>query len=129
MVCACYIRFKQALAAQGIDRRNLLLRGWFQPYMAWTCVFMFTIILVFNGFGSFIHSFSVSDFFASYITLPVFALAVLGFRFFAGRARRPVGMAPLDEIDLSHGPEQALRGTRYDLAANVGLVQNYVKDT
>ncbi|KAF3768635.1 hypothetical protein M406DRAFT_273076 [Cryphonectria parasitica EP155] len=116
-ICMCYVRFKGALDAQGVDRKNLPLRGYCQPLMAYICIFMFIIILFFNGFQAFLGSFSVADFFASYITIPVFAIAWLGFRLYGARAGRPVGMTPLDQIDLSRGPEGALRGTKYDLGA------------
>lgn len=116
-ISVCFIRFKGALDAQGIDRRNLPLRGYAQPYMAWICVFMFCTILFFNGFTAFIGSFSVADFFASYITIPVVAIAFFGFRIYSARVGLPVGMLPLDQIDLSRGPAGALRGTKYDLSA------------
>jgi amino acid transporter len=123
-VCACYIRFKRALDIQEVNRSKLLLRGWCQPYMAWTCIACFTIILIFNGFVAFLHRFSVSDFFASYITLPVFGLCWIGFRLVK---KEEVGMASLQDIDLSNGPEQALKETRSDLTAMLGLVQPIVK--
>ena len=110
-ICACYVRFHKALKVQGIDRRNLVLRAWFQPYSAYLCIFVFTIILVFNGFTAFLHHFDVSGFFASYITLPVFALCYGGFWLM-----RRTKVVRLDEIDLSQGPEKAIRGTMYDFA-------------
>ncbi|KAJ4386144.1 hypothetical protein N0V93_009037 [Gnomoniopsis smithogilvyi] len=116
-ICICFLRFKGALDVQGIDRRNLPFRGYGQPYMAWVCIFMFCIILFFNGFTAFIGGFSVSDFFASYITIPIVGIAFLGFRIYSARAGRPHGMLALDEIDLSRGPAGALRGTKYDLGA------------
>lgn len=119
-ICMCYVRFKGAMDTQGIDRRNLSLRGWCQPYMAYICIFFFTIILFFNGFASFLGGFSVEDFFASYITIPVFGVAWLGFRVFNAKKGGQFGLVPLDEIDLSRGPGAALRGTRYDLGASSG---------
>lgn len=116
-ICMCYVRFKGALDVQGVDRRNLPLRGWCQPYMAYVCIFFFILILFFNGFASFLGGFNVSDFFASYITIPVFFLAWLGFRIYSARTGTQVGMLSLDQIDLSRGPAGALRGTRYDLGA------------
>lgn len=116
-ICMCYVRFKGALDAQGVDRRNLPLRGYCQPYMAYICIFMFILILFFNGFQSFLGSFSVADFFASYITIPVFALAWFGFRLYSAKVGKPVGLASLEDIDLSKGPGGALRGTKYDLGA------------
>lgn len=116
-ISVCFVRFKGALDAQGVDRKNLPLRGWFQPYMAWICISAFSMILFFNGFTAFIGSFSVADFFASYITIPVVIIAFVGFRLYAMKAGRPYGMLPLDQIDLSRGPEGALRGTKYDAVA------------
>ncbi|ROV94925.1 hypothetical protein VSDG_07116 [Cytospora chrysosperma] len=122
-ICCCYIRFKGALDAQGIDRRNLTLRSWCQPYMAYFCLFWFVLIIFFNGFSSFLGGFSVSDFFASYITIPVFGLAWLGFRIYCVKTGRAHGMTPLDQIDLSRGPGSALVGTKYDLGAPAPLVE------
>jgi len=34
-MCFTFIRFKKACDAQGLDRRSLPYRGWFQPYFAW----------------------------------------------------------------------------------------------
>jgi amino acid transporter len=91
--------------------------------MAWFCVTMFIIILLFNGFAAFIHSFSVATFFASYVTLPVVFFSFVGFRIYRTRTGGPVGFVSLEEINLSHGPEQALRGTKYDLGAGTSLVE------
>lgn len=121
-ICICYLRFKGALDAQGIDRKKLPLRSWFQPWTAYICIFMFSIILFFNGFGAFLGGFDVSDFFASYITLPVFAIAFFGFRFYSVKKGLPVGMTPLDQINLSRGPPQTLAGTKYDLGAPAAQV-------
>ncbi|KAM0525353.1 hypothetical protein ACHAPE_000053 [Trichoderma viride] len=117
-ISACFVRFYRALKIQGIDRKNLDLRGWFQPYMAWICIVSFSVILFFNGFQSFIHKFSVSDFFACYITLPVIALSLLGFRIYLWRTGKAYGLTNLDEINLGNGPVKALQGTRYDLGAS-----------
>jgi amino acid transporter len=110
---------------QGIDRRNLLLRSWFQPYMAYTCIAAFSTILLFNGFTAFLHSFDISTFFASYITLPVFVICWGGYR--VVKKKDQCGIAHLEDTDLSHGPPQALRNTRYDLTPTHGLVQPVIK--
>ncbi|GFZ47556.1 hypothetical protein JCM24511_05300 [Saitozyma sp. JCM 24511] len=91
---------------------------------AWWCIACFTIILIFDGFVAFLHRFSVSDFFASYITLPVFGLCWVGFRLVK---KEEVGLARFQDIDLSNGPEQALKETRYDLTALVGKATNLVR--
>lgn len=85
--------------------------------MAWVCIFMFSVILFFNGFEAFVHGFSVSSFFASYVTLPVVLLAFFGFRLYCWRVGRPVGLTNLQAVNLGNGPVRALRGTKYDLGA------------
>lgn len=85
--------------------------------MAWICIFAFTIILFFNGFQAFIHKFSVSSFFASYVTLPVVALAIFGFRTYLWRTGKPYGFTDLAEVNLGNGPARALQGTKYDLGS------------
>nr|XP_018262615.1 uncharacterized protein I303_05632 [Kwoniella dejecticola CBS 10117]OBR84773.1 hypothetical protein I303_05632 [Kwoniella dejecticola CBS 10117] len=111
-ICICYIRFKKALKAQGINRNDLTFRSWFQPYLAWYCVIFFSVILLFNGFASFIGGFNISNFFASYVTLPVIALCFIGWK-----VVKKTKITKLEEIDLSMGPQVALRGTKHDLGA------------
>lgn len=48
VMCFTYIRFHKAMAAQGMDRRSLPYRSWFQPYAAWYGLF-FTFIMTFVG--------------------------------------------------------------------------------
>lgn len=108
-ICYCYTRFHKALALQGIDRRKLTLRGWGQPYMAWICFFAFSIIILFNGFTSFINGFKAADFVAAYLTLPLVVLAYVWDKLWR-RSKR----VRLEDIDLSGGPRAALKGTRYD---------------
>ncbi|WVR06753.1 hypothetical protein IAU60_003788 [Kwoniella sp. DSM 27419] len=112
-ICICYVRFKKALRVQGIDRRNLTFRSWYQPYQAWFCIVLFTVVLVFNGFAVFIHTddggFNVSDFFASYVTLPF-----IGLCFILWKLIKKTKFQRYEDIDLSAGPEAALRGTKYD---------------
>lgn len=97
------------MALQGIDRANLTFKGLGQPYAAWFTVFFFGIILIFNGFGAFIPKFSVSDFFACYVTLLLVGAAYGGWKIF-----KKTKMVRLEDIDLSGGPVEALRGTKYD---------------
>lgn len=64
---------------------------------------------MFNGFRTFIGGFAISDFFASYVTIPVVILCYLGWKF-----GKKTSLVPLDEIYLGGGPHEALEGTRYD---------------
>jgi amino acid transporter len=77
--------------------------------LAWACIIFFSLVLIFNGFAVFIGEFNISDFFASYVTLPVIALCYIGWKI-----AKKTKMVRLDEIDLSMGPAEALRGTRYE---------------
>lgn len=72
-ICVCYLRFYAALKAQGIDRDTLVFKSPFQPYLAWSSLIYFSIIILFNGFYVFIHGYwDVSDFVAAYIGIPIF---------------------------------------------------------
>ncbi|ODN98144.1 hypothetical protein I350_07787 [Cryptococcus amylolentus CBS 6273] len=112
-ICAAYVRFYHAMKAQGIDRKKLPFVGWFQPYLAYVCIFFFTTILIFSGFSVFIGGFDSVNFVASYITIPFMTLVYVGYKFW-----RRTKYIPLDEVDLSIGPAEALRGTRYDLLSH-----------
>lgn len=104
-----YIRFRKACIRQGVDRSKFAYRGYFQPYLAYYTIFLFMLVLITNGFRAWIPTFNVADFFASYITIPVVIIAYVGWKI-AKRTK----IVPIDEIDLSNGPIEALRGTRYD---------------
>lgn len=97
----------------GIDRHRFPLRSWFQPYLAWLCIIFFSLVLIFNGFTAFIGGFAISDFFASYVTLPLIGVCYLSFKLI----KRTKGIRP-EDIDLSRGPAEALWGTRYDASTN-----------
>ncbi|KAL1404843.1 hypothetical protein Q8F55_008454 [Vanrija albida] len=108
-ICLAYTRFMKACKLQGVDRKKFVFRGYGQPYMAWFCFVFFTIVLVFNGFAAFIPTFNVSDFFASYVTVPVVLISFVGWKI-----AKKTKMPRLEDIDLSAGPKEALVGTRYD---------------
>lgn len=108
-ICISYIRFQKAMKVQGIDRKNLVFRGFLQPYLSYFAIFFFLIILIFNGYAAWIPKFNVSTFFASYITLLVILLA-----FVTWKLVKKTRLVPLEEIDLSGGPKEAMMGTRYD---------------
>ncbi|KAK4465972.1 amino acid permease/ SLC12A domain-containing protein [Cladorrhinum samala] len=75
--CASYIGFRRALIAQGMPRSDLPYAGAWQPFMAWYGL-GFTVLIAFTqGFTAFIK-WSVSDFFAAYISLILFAILWIG---------------------------------------------------
>ncbi|KAL9095556.1 MAG: hypothetical protein Q9165_001988 [Trypethelium subeluteriae] len=52
-VCVAYIRFRQALAAQNVDRNSLVFKSPYQPYTAYFALVFFSIIILFNGWEVF----------------------------------------------------------------------------
>jgi amino acid transporter len=109
--------------ATGIDRHRFPLRSWFQPYLAWVCIIFFSLVLIFNGFTAFIGGFAISDFFASYVTLPLIGICFIGFKL----VKRTKGVRP-EDIDLSRGPAEALWGTRYDQSPNNARGSEFAQD-
>ena len=74
---ASWIRFNKGMKRQGIPRSVLPFRTMFQPYMAWSVVIGFTIIIIFNGWTTLVP-FSASDFFSNYVNLGFFAILYVG---------------------------------------------------
>lgn len=54
-ICVTYIRFRAGWHAQGLDRNLLPFRSSLQPYAAWYCLVMISIILIFGGFSVFLR--------------------------------------------------------------------------
>lgn len=81
--------------------------------MSWMCIITFTVILVFNGFEAFLHTFSVSGLFASYITVPVIVGSFCVFKAYLARCGMPHGFTALENVYLGGGPPGALIGTKY----------------
>lgn len=111
-ICFCFVRYKKACDRQGVDRRKLVLRSWFQPVMAWSCIVCFLLVILFNGVKAFIPQFDYEDFLADYISIPFVFVCWGGWQLY-----RRDRWIKIDDIDLSGGPAKALAGTRYDAAA------------
>ncbi|KAJ5553552.1 hypothetical protein N7494_002930 [Penicillium frequentans] len=75
------IRWNKGLKAQGIDRKTLPYRAPFQPYLSYYGMTICIIVIIFGGFGSFIHSFNVSTFITTYFPVPLFAVLFFGYKF------------------------------------------------
>jgi amino acid transporter len=77
-ICFTYIRFRKALAAQGVDRSTLLFSAPFQPYATWFAFSYFVLIILFNGFKVFTTTPWGSDeltaFFTAYVGIAIFGL-------------------------------------------------------
>lgn len=73
-----YIRFHRAMKVQGIDRDTLPWKSPFQPYTAWWGFLGSTIIALVQGFSVFLKgNWSISDFVASYVGIPIFIVPMI----------------------------------------------------
>lgn len=73
-----YIRFHRALQVQGVDRNTLPWKSPFQPYTAWWGFLGSTIIALVQGFSVFLKgNWSISDFVASYVGIPIFIVPII----------------------------------------------------
>ncbi|MBW0469818.1 hypothetical protein O181_009533 [Austropuccinia psidii MF-1] len=82
-ILVCYLFFYQGLKVQGYDRNSLHYKAPFQPYASWWGVVMLTAIIITYGFQCFLKgNWSISDFLANYITLPIFAISYFFWKIF-----------------------------------------------
>ncbi|PYI34009.1 hypothetical protein BP00DRAFT_455080 [Aspergillus indologenus CBS 114.80] len=82
-LCFCYIRFHRAMKVQGHSRDTLPWQGPFQPYTAWVGFIGSTIITLVAGFPVFLKgNWSTSDFFASYVGIPIFIVPIILWKIF-----------------------------------------------
>ncbi|KAI4149961.1 MAG: hypothetical protein LQ340_004336 [Diploschistes diacapsis] len=110
-ICVAYLKFYDALKAQGIDRDTLIFKSPFQPYMAWISLIYFSIIILFNGFYAF-YPFDITNFATAYVGIPIYFILYFGWKFAKGTKWIPAaevdlftGKAALDAAD-AHWPEQ-----------------------
>ena len=64
-MCITYIRFYQAMKAQGFDRRQLPYYGYFQPYCAYFALVWMIIVTCIYGYTCYLP-WDVSSFFSNY---------------------------------------------------------------
>ncbi|VVT51259.1 uncharacterized protein SAPINGB_P003037 [Magnusiomyces paraingens] len=69
-LCVTYVRFYYALKAQGIDRRTLPYRGYFQPYAAYIGMVCTFAMMFLAGYPVFVD-WDVPTFIFSYIMIPI----------------------------------------------------------
>ncbi|RDW62834.1 putative general amino acid permease-2 [Coleophoma crateriformis] len=116
VICVSYIKFHAALKAQGVDRNTLVFRSHFQPYTAWASLIFFSLIILFNNFNVFVHGqWSVDDFLAAYIGIPIFFALYFFWKIFKRTSIRDPseaditsGKAALD-LEDGHWPDQTPR--------------------
>ncbi|GAA5833915.1 hypothetical protein JCM3766R1_002468 [Sporobolomyces carnicolor] len=99
IICLCWIRFDRARRAQGIPRSALPYQGRFLPYLAWYGFITSWIIALVSGFSVFLKgNWSVSNFFAAYISVAIYIALYLGWKLW-----HKTKLIPLVDIDLDSG--------------------------
>ncbi|KAI5461928.1 amino acid permease/ SLC12A domain-containing protein [Mariannaea sp. PMI_226] len=84
-VCCCiiYLRFRKARIAQEVDLSTLPYLSITQPWMAWVCMVLFSLLCLCNGFYVFFPGhWSVSSFLTAYLGLPIFLSIYLAHRIY-----------------------------------------------
>ncbi|KAH8698690.1 putative arginine permease [Talaromyces proteolyticus] len=74
------IRWHKGLKANGIDRKTLSYQAPFQPYLSYYGMFVCIMVIIFGGFGTFIHKFNASAFVTTYFPIPLFAVLFFGYK-------------------------------------------------
>ncbi|KZF19427.1 dicarboxylic amino acid permease [Xylona heveae TC161] len=101
-ILVSYIGFCRGMKAQGLDRKvDLPYRGALQPYGAWFALFLTVIIIIFNGYNTFIPSFQVSDFITCYLGIAIYVVNIVLWKVLA-RSRR-VRAGEMDLVADHHG--------------------------
>ncbi|KAL7953917.1 amino acid permease/ SLC12A domain-containing protein [Trichoderma compactum] len=109
-ICIAYMGFDRAIRAQGINRKEeLAFGGRFQPYLSWISLGFFIIVLIFNGFSTFIHGhWDNEHFVVSYIGIPIFLTL-----FFGWKMIKKTKFRNAKEMDLDTG-RQLDESTEYE---------------
>ncbi|KAM0755033.1 AAT family amino acid transporter [Meredithblackwellia eburnea MCA 4105] len=77
-----YLRFYYGCKAQGINRDDFPYKAPFQPWFSYFGLFFIILIIFFSGFTVFLKgNWSTSDFFVDYITVLIFLILWVGWKF------------------------------------------------
>ncbi|ORY59649.1 amino acid permease/ SLC12A domain-containing protein [Pseudomassariella vexata] len=102
VVLTTYLRFRSAMDSRGL-LPSLPFRTPLQPYATYVVLFLISLLTLTNGFQVFFPSqWSVSDFLAAYITIPIFLALYLGHKAFH---RTPLARR-LEDIDVTTGVKE-----------------------
>ncbi|CEJ94655.1 Putative AAT family amino acid transporter [[Torrubiella] hemipterigena] len=110
-VLIAYLRFKKAMAVQGVSPSELPFKSRFQPYAAWVSLIFFLVIIVFNGWQVFTYgNWDPQAFVTAYICVPVYLVFYVFWKIFKRTSFVKPEEADLftgkAAIDAEHWPEQ-----------------------
>lgn len=91
----------KALKAQGISRDSLPYKAIWQPWLSYYGVFFNVLIILTQGFPSFVGGFDVQSFFVAYISVLFFGLLYMGHKLYT---RCP--FVKSEEVDLDTGRKE-----------------------
>ncbi|KAJ5381068.1 Arginine permease CAN1 [Penicillium cataractarum] len=98
----CHLAFQRALKARNISRDVLPYKAIMQPWFSWYGLFFNCLIILTQGFTSFIGGFDVQSFFINYLSLILFVVLYCGHKLIF----RPAFVKPI-EADLDTGRTSA----------------------
>ncbi|CAD0041539.1 unnamed protein product [Aureobasidium pullulans] len=113
-----HIAFMRALAARGVSRDTLPYKAMWQPFFSWYGVFFNVLIILTQGFTSFMP-WNTSDFFVAYISLILFAVLYGGHKLVY---RQPL-VKPI-EADLDTGRKE-IEEMHFEEVEPVGAWQKF----
>ncbi|GLI82279.1 hypothetical protein PoHVEF18_010709 [Penicillium ochrochloron] len=96
-----YLHFYAALKRQGIDRKTLPYRGYFQPYAAYYAAVMTFVVALVLGYTVFIDGhWDITTFFTSYLMIGFFIVAFVFWKLFKRTSYVRLGTADLQLGDI-----------------------------
>ncbi|OQV09777.1 hypothetical protein CLAIMM_13863 [Cladophialophora immunda] len=95
------IRWHKGLKVNGFDRKSLPYRAPLQPYLSYYGIAVCVIVLIFGGFGAFIHKFDTSSFITTYFPIPFFAVLLFGYKIY-----KKSGIVKYEDFDLVTGASE-----------------------
>ncbi|OLL21892.1 Proline-specific permease [Neolecta irregularis DAH-3] len=100
-ILVAFLRFKKGMEVQELSRDDLPFKSRWQPYGSYFALFWLVLIIIFNGFDTFQDGFDTSGFFASYISIILFAVLFFGYK-----AIKRTRFVKPEEMDFFTGKER-----------------------
>jgi amino acid transporter len=98
VICGVYLRFYYSMKKQGISRSELPWAAPLQPYLAWTSLIFFGILLITGGYVTFLHGhWNTETFVSSYFNIPLFLILYFGYKFV-----KKTSIVPLEALPIRH---------------------------
>ena len=94
-IALSHIRFYRGMKAQGVPRDVLPFHTWLMPWGAWTVLCSLAVIIFFSGWTS-LKPWSPSDFFSTYINIPLVVILYFGWKFY-----HKTSIVKLHEMDVT----------------------------